>query len=109
MIKLKDYRLKIGLKQSEVAERLGLKTQTYENYELGRRQPDYSTLLKLADFFNVSLDDLFDRENKKFLNVTFLEVEQQNIIKTILKLNRENLLRVDSYALACLEQQIKEK
>lgn len=104
-MKLKELRNKIGLKQEEVAIKLGLNTRTYQNYELGRRQPDYKTLIQLADFFNVSLDELLERENCKFINVTFLEPTQQNIVKTMMKLNRENLLRVDSYSIACLEQQ----
>ena len=105
MLKLRFYREKLKLKQWEVANSLGIQLQTYENYELGKRKPNNKMLLKLADFFNVSLDDLFGRENSKFLNVTMLEPEQQNIINTALKLNRDNLIKVETYSFARLEEQ----
>ena len=109
MIKLKNIRLKMGLKQWEVAEKLGIKTQTYENYELGRREPNLDTLLQLADFFHVSLDELFGRENCDILNLNMLEKEEQSIIKTIRRLNKINLVKVETYALAKLEEQDSQK
>lgn len=49
------------LTQYELANKLHLNRETYAHYEIGKRQPDYETLVKLADFFNVSLDYLFGR------------------------------------------------
>ena len=40
-----------------------MKKQTYQNYELNKRQLDISTLMKIADIFKVSLDYLCDRPN----------------------------------------------
>ena len=34
-------------------------------YENGKVNPDYETIIKLADFYEVSLDELFDR--KKYI------------------------------------------
>lgn len=52
-----------GLSQYELAKVLGLSRGQISNYELGTRQPDYETLVKLADFFNVSTDYLLGRTN----------------------------------------------
>lgn len=47
-----------GLSQYDLADRLGFSRGKLSNYEQGSRQPDYDTLKKIADFFEVSLDYL---------------------------------------------------
>ncbi|WP_243739938.1 helix-turn-helix domain-containing protein [Aureibacillus halotolerans] len=47
--------------QQDIANQLGLSRASYSHYENGRSEPDLSTLLSLADFFNVSVDYLLDR------------------------------------------------
>ncbi len=44
--------------QQEVADHLGISRQAYGNYESGKREPDYETLLKLGEYFNCSIDYL---------------------------------------------------
>lgn len=109
MKKLKEFRKKLGLTQEKVAKLLGLSTQTYQNYELGRREPDNATLLKMADFYNITLDEMFDRKNNQFINLNFLSDEERNIIESLPKLNRENLIKVETYTLTKLEEQENKK
>ena len=104
-MKFKEYRKKIDKTQSEIAKLLGVTMQTYQNYELGKRQPDYETLIKIANLFNASLDDLFDRKNNQFVNLNLLSDEERNIIESLPKLNRENLIKVETYTLSKLEEQ----
>lgn len=63
--KLKELRLNTGLTQEELASKLGLSRVNYTRYENGKVNPDYETIIKLADFYDISLDELFDR--KKYL------------------------------------------
>lgn len=44
------------LSQKALALSLGYSRGQIGNYELGSREPDFSTLIKIADFFNVSVD-----------------------------------------------------
>ena len=60
--RLKELRLKKGLKQQELAEILGIKRNTYSDWENGKTEPSFENLVKLADLFKVSLDWLFGRE-----------------------------------------------
>ena len=60
--KLKVLRKKQGLTQQEIAELLGVKRNTYSDWENGKCKPNYEKLEKIADFFGVSLDWLFGRE-----------------------------------------------
>ncbi|MCH4568234.1 helix-turn-helix transcriptional regulator [Bacillus sp. ES1-5] len=41
-----------------MAKQLGIARTTYAMYEQGNREPDYNTLIKLATFFEVSIDYL---------------------------------------------------
>ena len=59
--KLKELRISEGLTQQELSVRLGISRVNYTSYETDKVRPDYETLIKLADFYNVSLDEIFDR------------------------------------------------
>ena len=52
------------LTQYQLAEKLGFSRGQIANYEQGQREPDYETLWKIADFFNVSVDELLGRDKK---------------------------------------------
>ena len=57
---IKFYRRQIGLTQQELAEKLNGKKGLVSNYENGYSTPDIFTLCKLADIFDVSLDELVE-------------------------------------------------
>ncbi|AEH47105.1 helix-turn-helix domain-containing protein [Parageobacillus thermoglucosidasius] len=77
--RLKLCREKKGLSQKEVAEKIGIKNNTLSNYESGERRPDYETLCKLADLYEVSLDYLIKgqehKEEKENKNLFFFDIE----------------------------------
>lgn len=60
--RLKELRLKKGLTQTELGEKVGVKQNTFTNWEKGNREPSFENLIKLADLLEVSLDWLFGRE-----------------------------------------------
>lgn len=62
---LKSLRKQKGLTQDEVAKLLKINRGTYANYERGHRQPDYDTLLLIADFYDVDLNYLLGRDFKQ--------------------------------------------
>lgn len=62
---IKRLREEKGLSQKDVAEHLGITRQAIASYELAKREPDYETLHKLADFFGVSADYLLGRSGSK--------------------------------------------
>ena len=55
---LRELRTKRGLTQSELAEKIGLKMHNINAYELFISSPDFEDLRKIADFFNVKIDDI---------------------------------------------------
>ena len=64
-MRLKELRESKGLTQKEVAEIIGYSEISYARYENGKREPDISTLCKLAEYFNVTVDYLIGRGNLK--------------------------------------------
>jgi len=61
-IRLRELREAAGLSQTELAEKLNLKRAALSNYEKDQREPNLETLIRLADYFNVSLDELVGRD-----------------------------------------------
>ena len=50
------------LTQPQVAEGAGLSLRGYQNYERGLREPSLSALISLADFYDISLEELVCRQ-----------------------------------------------
>ena len=60
---LKDLRVEKVLSQTQLAKDLSLSKGIVSMWENGKREPTLFYLIKLADFFNVSIDYLAGREN----------------------------------------------
>ena len=60
--KLKTLRLQHGLTTRQLAKHLGTTNSQISRIENGLRQPSGDFLVKMADFFNVSLDKLMRDE-----------------------------------------------
>lgn len=87
---LKQLRKDRGLTQTEVANYLKITVSAYGNYELGQRSPTPETLLKLADFFGVTVDYLLGREDETPASVhTPTTNEQTEAERELLTLFRE--------------------
>ncbi len=87
--KLKKARMDKGITQTELANLLEITQQGYANYENGRREPDIKTLIRLANFFDVSLDYLIGATddptppNKKPLTNSQRVIKLQEILSKI--------------------------
>ena len=66
--RLKELRAQNKLKQREIADICGIKIRTYQDYEYGKCYPPALGLVFLADYFNVSLDYLMGRTDKREVN-----------------------------------------
>ncbi len=62
-LRLKKLRKELGKTQEEVANDLGLQRITYAQYEIDRREADYETLQKIADYYKTTTDFLLGRND----------------------------------------------
>lgn len=59
--RLRTLRGTVKLSQAKLAQALNLKQSAVNRYENDQSDPSYETLLRYADFFDVSLDYIFGR------------------------------------------------
>jgi transcriptional regulator with XRE-family HTH domain len=55
---VKEYRLKGGLSQAEIAEKIGISRSSYIAFEQGKTELNLSEAVKLADIFGISLEEM---------------------------------------------------
>jgi transcriptional regulator with XRE-family HTH domain len=88
-LKIKEYREELGITQKELADSINNLQRNVSNWEKGTAEPDCQTIMRLADFFNISTDELFGRNvraqsskqvvtiNEKILQAVELLTESQ--------------------------------
>lgn len=60
---LKELRTEKGLTQTEIANLLEIKSQTYNGYENGRTEPNLETLVRLSFLFDCPIDVMLQKFN----------------------------------------------
>lgn len=68
MMRLKALRKSYGISQLKLAMDLNMNQNSISRYECGEREADYSTLIKFADYFDVSIDYLLERTDNPKVN-----------------------------------------
>lgn len=63
--RIRDLREDAELTQGEIAEKLYMQREVYRRYETGERMPPFDFMIRLADFYSVSLDYLAGRSNER--------------------------------------------
>ena len=66
--RIKKLRIERGLTQEAVGEIIGVKRYAVYSYEKGRACPEMKSLVALADYFDVSMDYLAGRTDKREVN-----------------------------------------
>lgn len=61
--RLRATRINRGYTLQKTADALDLPLRTYQNYEAGQREPSFTLLISIADFFDVPIDFLLGRDD----------------------------------------------
>jgi transcriptional regulator with XRE-family HTH domain len=80
---LRKLRKKTIYTQEEIAEKLGLLRSTYAKYETGENEPDFKTLVKIAEYYEISTDELLGRKVKCNDNMYRACKEIKSIVKEL--------------------------
>ena len=64
-MRLKELRKEKNITQIKLAMDLNMSQNTISRYETGERQAGYDELIKIADYFNVSIDYLLEHSDKR--------------------------------------------
>ena len=65
--RLKELRKEKGVRQEQVAVAVDISMSAYCNYEQGKREPTASVLIRMADYYDVSVDYLLGRSDNRQL------------------------------------------
>ena len=67
-MRLREIRKNHGISQLKLALDLNMSQNTISRYETGEREPGINELIKIADYFNVSIDYLVGRTDNSEIN-----------------------------------------
>ena len=67
-MRLKELRKSRGISQLKLAIDLNMNQTSISRYENGDREADYATLVRFADYFDVSVDYLLERTDNPKVN-----------------------------------------
>lgn len=112
-MKLRELRVINNLTQQELADKIDITRFTYCNYENEKTQPPIDLLIKIANYFNVSLDylcgneqttkdiiylDNLSKEQKEYISfakdktVSIADIELQKLISSLNELEKHELI-----------------
>ena len=85
--KLRNLLIERDITQKQLAEHLNIGVSTLGNYMQSTREPDYQTLIKLADYFDVTIDYLLDRKSTQ--TARHMEGELLRVFRAMTKEQQE--------------------
>ena len=83
MIRIKELRNKNKISQKDFAKIIGAAPNTVCNWENGNREPDNDTLIKISEYFGVTVDYLLGRDAPKPADNDLTPEEQLDVAKQI--------------------------
>ena len=96
--RLKEFRESQGLTQEEFGRSIGLAKSTYNNYELGIRDPKSDFWIAIATKYNVTIDYLMGFSDSPTPPVQISEEQLDNeLITRLCSLTPEELQKVDAF------------
>lgn len=102
-MKLKELRKSKSKTQQEFANNFGIPLRTYNAYENGEYEPNINTLIKFADYYNVSLDYLCGRVWNN--QIGYIPDDKKDLVNLALKLNETNTIMAIGYVSGLLANQ----
>lgn len=67
LMRLREIRKEKGISQLKLAMELNTNQNTISRYETGDREPGINELIRIADYFNVSIDYLLERTDNPYI------------------------------------------
>lgn len=102
-----ELRIERGLKQIELAEELGIANTTLSQYESGQRRPSDEVKIRMATFFDVTLDYLMDYKGEEEMNEELFSTVSDPIKRRVEEQIRENAK--DRLRVICKQREVAEK
>ena len=79
MLRIKEIRKSKKVTAKQIADHVNVAESTMSLYENGKREPDYITLLKIAEFLDVSVDCILGKDDAAHASQQVTELNHQNV------------------------------
>lgn len=100
LMELRNLRKQKKITQAQIAEYLNLSPVGYGNYETGKTEPNIETLIKIADFYGVSVDYVVGHNMNNGFG--YLNEKETDLVKTFRLLSTLSQGKVLGYARALI-------
>lgn len=83
MIRIKELRMEKNMSMAQISKELNIPYTTYVNYEKGKREPNSEMLVKIANYFNVTVDYLIGRTDENKAKATIENYDGKYLINLL--------------------------
>ena len=94
---IKELKKKYGVNQTELAKIAGVSQKSISSYDRKESEPIESTLIKIADYFQITIDELVGHEVPYLIDKSLLSNEELEIISEIKNLDTMQRIKVLAY------------
>ena len=102
-MKIKELRIKNGFSQQEIAKFLNVSQSNYSKYERNEIEPDIQTLIKLADYFHTTVDNLIDHKVPYLIDKSTWSDNKKELLSMIENLNDYECEKVKGIIIGCTQ------
>lgn len=89
--------LRKGATQKATAEKIGIPYANYNKYETTNTTPDLESLIKIADYYHITVDNLIGHEVPYMIDKSQFSTEQKELLDEIKNLSPDNCKRVKDF------------
>lgn len=96
-MKLKELRQQKKITQEELSKNLNMPRTKYARYELETSEPNIETLIKLADYYHTTVDEILEHDVPYLINKSQFTPTQLEIIDKIKSLSEDTCQKINAY------------
>lgn len=111
-MRLKEIRESKKISQLKLANAIGVGRTTITNYETGVSSPDIDTIIRIAQYFNCSVDYLLGFSNEQMFQPIPVEVKeeltdkQKELLSLIKNMDNDDVNKIIGYAFSLSEKEL---
>lgn len=104
MYRIRELRKERHMNQQRLAMEFNISQAAVSNYEKGNPEPDIQLIIKMADYFNVSIDYLAGKSDKKFnISADDLKDDEMEILQDYSRLSEIKKAKASAYIKGLLQ------
>ena len=79
--KIKEIAKQKNITLKDISKKLNISYRSLQRYSAGTREPDYKTIVDIANYLNVTVDELLNVENKKLISISLKDFNELKAIQ----------------------------